>query len=98
MRKFQGLLILAIVCFGFLALAQVAAPVASGPVAVISAPPVQPVGFIGFVKANLVVLASAVYFLLDIVILVSPGLAGNGILHQIMITAGKLGGQTPTAS
>jgi hypothetical protein len=82
------------------AMAQAVLPIASpvAPVvAVVAAAPVS-VGLLSFVKSNLAVIAGAIYFLIDIVILLSPNLAANGLLHQVQLWLGKESGQVPPAS
>lgn len=67
------------------------------PVAAVAVPPspVIDLGFIGFVKANLAVIAGLVYFLIDLVIAVHPALEANGLLHAVLLWAGKLSSQNP---
>lgn len=102
MKKLRIGLAFAIICFSLFSMAQVAAPVVPAAPIVNAIAPVIPVvqasffsELVLFVKSNLAVVAGLVYFLIDLIILVTPSLAGNGLLHQIMITAGKLSGQTP---
>ncbi len=59
------------------------------------APVSSPVSLIGFVQAHVAAIALAVYAALDVLILVIPSLAGNGLVHQILILAGKLAGMQP---
>lgn len=91
---FMALFLLSVVSF-----AQVPPAPAGSPAAVIVAPPppASP-GVFGFLKANLAAVALAVYAILDVAILLSPSLAGNGLVHQILILAGKASGQTPPAA
>lgn len=45
---------------------------------------------IAFIVANKVVFASFGVALIDLLFAVSPGLSGNGILHQILVWLGGL--------
>jgi len=72
---------------------QLPSPLVISPVAA----PVS-VGFFSFVKANLAVISGALYFLIDLIILLSPSLAANGLLHQVQLWLGKESGQVPPAS
>lgn len=72
-----------------------AASVMSSPAVAIVPAPVTSLTFFGFIKANAVAIALAIYAILDVVILAVPSLAGNGLIHQILITTGKLAGQPP---
>jgi hypothetical protein len=75
--------------------AQAVAPIASPAVAVVA--PAASIGFLSFLKSNLVIISGALYFIIDIVILLSPGLAANGLLHQVQLWLGKESGQIPPA-
>lgn len=90
---FMALFLLSVVSF-----AQVPPAPVGSPAAVIVAPPPASPGVFGFLKANLAAVALAVYAILDVAILLSPTLAGNGLVHQILILAGKASGQTPPAA
>ncbi len=65
--------------------------------AMADAAPAAP-GLIDFIKAHLTSLALLVYSLLDVLILAIPSLAGNGLIHQILLLAGKLAGMQPPAA
>jgi hypothetical protein len=100
MKKIAFFLVLSFVLmFAISAFAQTSSP---SPVAAVTATPaVTPAattGFVAFVKANLAAIALAVYGILDVVVLVSPGLAGNGIVHQLILLTAKLAGQNPPAA
>jgi hypothetical protein len=94
--------LLFILSIGAMALAQAASPAPS--VTTVTAPvatPVAPSGFFAQLMAYKSQIGLAVYALLDLLVLMIPGLAGNGIVHQILIVAGKLANQnsaTPPSS
>lgn len=47
-----------------------------------------------WLMSNKMDVAACVYWILDVVVLVAPGLAGNGLLHQLTIWAAALSGQS----
>lgn len=102
MKVSLSVLVFCLLTLGVQLLAQTT-PVATVPspaqiVATVIATPVSQVGFFDFVKSHIADFALAIYALLDVIILAIPSLAGNGLLHQILIMAGKLSNQNPPAS
>jgi hypothetical protein len=61
----------------------------------VSVTPPASVGVFGFIKANAAAVALMVYAILDVLIIAIPSLSGNGLVHQILLAAGKLAGLTP---
>lgn len=60
----------------------------------ISAPASSPAS--GVMKF-LPIIAGLLYFVLDLIVLLNPNLAANGVLHQIQLWLGKASGQVPPA-
>lgn len=95
MKKF--ILVSVFAFFGFLVIsasfAQTPLPAASVAPAVVAPAPAPSV--FDFIKAHVSQIALVVYGVLDLLILASPKLDANGLLHQLLLWAGKLSGQTP---
>lgn len=93
MKKILFLNLLALV-LAVIAFAQVpsASPSASPAVAAAS------FNFMTFIKTYWSQIALALYAALDVLILASPSVAGNGLVHEIFVLLGKAAGQTPPSA